>query len=74
MNKARRRQIAEVINSIEIIKGVIEEIRDDEEDAYDNMPESLQESDRGEAMQEAVEFLENACDSLDEALDNLTNI
>ena len=30
MNKARRRQIAEVINSIEIIKRVIEEIRDDE--------------------------------------------
>ncbi len=38
--------------------------------AYDNMPESLQESERGQAMYQAVENLESAIDSLSEALDH----
>ena len=40
----------------------LEEIKDEEQDAYDNLPESFQESDRGEAMTEAIENLENAMD------------
>lgn len=72
MNALRRKQITEVINRIsyieELVGEVIEmanEIRDAEEEAYDNLPESLQESERGEAMQEAYENIENAMCDLD---------
>jgi hypothetical protein len=34
----------------------------------------LQESERGEAMQEAIEQLETACDNLDEAISALQEI
>lgn len=41
---------------------------------YDNMPEGLQESERGEQLQETVEALEMACDSRDEVIDGLGEI
>ena len=49
-------------------------MKDEEEDKFDNMPEGLQESERGEAMQEAIEQLETACDNLDEAISSLQEI
>ena len=49
-------------------------MKDDEEEKFDNMPEGLQESERGEAMQEAIEQLETACDSLDEVISALEEI
>ena len=45
-------------------------MRDEEEEKFDNLPEGLQKSKRGEAMQEAIEQLETACDNLDEAIDS----
>ena len=47
---------------------------DDEQDKFDNMPEGLQESERGEAMQEAIEQLETACENLDEVINCLQEI
>lgn len=72
MNANRRRAIEECIakiNDAEYIIGemrdVIESIRDDEEEAHDNLPESLQDSEKGEAMQEAIGNLESALDSIE---------
>ena len=38
---------------------------------FDNFPESLQESVRGEAMQEAIDNMESALDSIDEAISSV---
>lgn len=38
---------------------------EEEQEAYDNMPESLQESDRGCTMQEGLDNLQSAIDSLE---------
>ena len=38
------------------------------------MPEGLQESERGERMQEAIENLESAAGSVEEAVDSLNGI
>ena len=62
MNKERRKKIRDVLQEIAVLKGVIEEIRDEEYDAYENIPDSL----KGEQMEEYI-------DSLDEAVDNITN-
>ena len=40
---------------------------DEEQDCLDNMPENLQESDRYQKMESAIENLESAVDSIDEA-------
>lgn len=65
MNNERRKEIAKAIHSIE---SVIQDILSDEEEAYDNMPESLQGSERGIASEEAQDSLSAAIEALEEAV------
>jgi len=83
MNKARRKRIASVIETLENItnydliettKDEIEDILWEEEDAYDNMPENLQYSMRGEESSDAIDSLQEAVDALEEAIDALNEL
>ena len=74
MNAQGRKEIAKYISTLEDIKDKLESMMDDEQDKFDNMPEGLQESERGEAMQEAIEQLETACENLDEVINCLQEI
>lgn len=74
MNKIRRTKIKEQIEAMEIIKSNIEDILSEEQDAFDNMPESLQYSERGETSQDAIDSLDNAISSLEDALEELQGI
>ena len=66
MNAKRRNAIDSVINELiekfEEIKAEaidqLSEIRDEEQEAYDNLPEALQDSERGENMQNCIDALE----------------
>ena len=46
----------------------IEEIKDEEQEAYDNLPESLQDGEKGEKMTDAVDNLDSAYSSLEDAI------
>lgn len=72
MNNARRKEIDKLTAQIEEIKEAIEALRDGEQEAFDNMPESLQDGERGEKMQSAIDALEYAADDLQECLDHLS--
>ncbi len=74
MNKSRRKNLATIIETLEAMKSSLEDVRDEEESAFDNLPESIQESERGETMQEIVDALYDACDSLEETIDSLNEI
>ena len=50
---------------------VVESTREEEQDKFDNMPESLQSSSRGEDLQTTIEYLESAASQLEEAKDCL---
>ena len=65
MNKERRKRIKDAIRKIE---SLVQNILDEEQDAYDNMPESLQMSDNGMVSEEAQESLEAAIEALEEAI------
>lgn len=67
MNKARRDQLRMVIQKIENIIKTVETILYDEQDAYDNIPDSLKESDRGMESMEAQDNMEAAIEALEEA-------
>ena len=73
MNKARRKRIEDVQSRLEELKQEIDGILAEEQEAYDNMPESLQEGERGEAMQEAIDALESAVSSCEEIDEYLTD-
>ena len=71
MNQERRTKIDKALALMADAKAIIEEVLDEEQEAYDNMPEGLQASERGEAMQEAITNLEDANSSADEIEDYL---
>ena len=71
MNKARRKQIEAIKNLLTTIQTDLEAIKDDEQEAYDNLPESLQDGEKGEKMTEAIDNLETACSALEEIHGNL---
>lgn len=74
MNKQNRRDLQGYVDSLEEIKSNIETMMEDETEKLDNMPEGLQESERGEVMQEAIDNLESAASSIEEAIDYLNEI
>lgn len=69
MNKVRRKRISDAIEKLEKIMAEFEDIRDDEQDCFDNLPESLQYSERGETMEEAVDVLDTVLDNINDAID-----
>ena len=74
MNKKRRKEIENLRESISETKAKLQDLLYEEQQAFDNMPESIQESERGEEMQEIIEYMEAAIDSLEEATESLTEI
>lgn len=71
MNKARRTRLAAIYDKITELQEMIGEIRDEEQEAMDNMPESLQGSERYETMEAAVSALEEAIDNMGYAADSV---
>lgn len=71
MNKARRTKLQTIADQISALRGEIEELREEEQAAFDNLPDSFQGSSRGEAMEKAVDTLDGAMDDLDVVVEAL---
>ena len=74
MNKSRRATLNMIANALQELKSQLETVRDEEQDAFDNMPESFQESERGETMQEMIDNMDYANDSLDDAISYISEV
>lgn len=79
MNKERRKaidalreRIENIQNEINEIEGEIESVRDEEQEYFDNMPESFQSGDKGQAAEAAIEQLDGALESIQEIGNLLT--
>lgn len=71
MNDARRKQLALIKSQVEELVSRVESVRDDEQAAYDNMPEGLQQATNGEKSVDAVSTLDDALTSLGDAVNQL---
>lgn len=85
MNNIRRKKIKDIEQNIlyyinnkiynillfSSIKENILAILTEEEEAYENYPENLQNSFRGEAMQDAIEYLEESIQNLEDIIENV---
>lgn len=69
MNNARRKNLTNIRARIEELKSDLELLLEEEQEAFDNMPESIQYSDRGETMEEGISALEDAVSSLEESME-----
>ena len=74
MKEERLKTLKRCLNMIQNAHDVLEEVRDEEQDAYDNLPEGLQYSERGDLMQEAVDNLDEAVDYLNDVLSSLEDV
>lgn len=74
MNKERRKRIADAIVAIGKIESLVQNILDDEQDAYDNMLEGAKSSENGIISEEAQENLDSAIEALEEAISYLEEI
>ena len=85
MNNQRRKQLNNIsarigriavpadIDELESIKSEIEDVLWDEQMAFDNMPESLQDSMRGEMSQDAQSNMEDAISRIDDFIADYEN-
>jgi hypothetical protein len=71
MNNDRRNQLGRIIERLRDAHADLVAVIDDEQSYYDNMPESLQSSDKGDASQEAIDNLSSAGDSIESAISDL---
>ena len=74
MNKTRRKRLEDIIGKLEEQKDELYQLYEEEQEAYNNMPESLQESERGQIASEFVDSLETEYDSLEDVITNLQEI
>ena len=73
MNKDRRKALADLVKDIEALAqrrdelvSELEAIKDEEQEYFDAMPESLQSGEKGSGAEEAIGHLETACEALEE--------
>lgn len=73
MNNTRRKSLRELIEKMEGLKLEIEEIRTEEEEYYNNMPEAFQDGDKGDRAQTVIEYLDEAMTAAGDVIENLTS-
>lgn len=71
MNKSRRTQISKIWDKIIELKQELEMLRDEEQEAFDNLPESFQYGEKGEKMESAINEMDQAISSMEEVEQNL---
>ena len=68
MNATRRETLDKAVALLEEAKSLIDGAAEEERDAYDNLPEGLQEAERGQRMDEAATELEEASSTIDDVI------
>lgn len=67
MNRERRKELSRAIHLIEQAAEIVEVVRDAEQEAFDNLPESFQNAERGQDIELWI-------DELDQFLDEITMV
>lgn len=80
MNNARRKKLKAIYQRVDDLNGLLSNVKnladellsdlqdecDGEEESHGNLPESLQNGDKGQAMQEAIDAMQTALSALEE--------
>lgn len=71
MNVNGRKELEKADALLEQALEIISAIKDEEQEKYDNMPESFQNGEKGGRLQEGIDALQEAEDEITSAKDNL---
>lgn len=67
MNKARRKELGRAFDLCCEAQEILEAVKEEEQEAYENLPENFRYGERGEEMQGYIEMIEEADGYLDDA-------
>jgi hypothetical protein len=73
MNKNRRKRLESIQEKITLLREDLELLKGEEQDYFDNMPENLQGSDKGQKAEDCIINLEGALIDIESACDNIDN-
>lgn len=68
MNKQNREDLQKAIDKATEAMETIRRIAEEEREKFDNLPEGLQQGDKGQAIEQAADGLEQAADEIDSAV------
>lgn len=74
MNARRRKELQKAMELIEQAWAIVEAVKEEEIEAFENLPEGLQRSAQGEAMEEIAYGLEDVVGTLEEQAEYLNEI
>jgi exonuclease VII small subunit len=81
MNATQRKTLNEYISKLEniqadlqVIRDEIDQMKDTEQEKYDNMPESFQDGEKGEKLQQVIDYLEESVNAFESANDSITEM
>lgn len=74
MNKKRRKAISVVSQKLSSIRDELGAIQDEETFSRENIPENLQSSEVYENSEETSDYIENAINNIEAAIDDLNSI
>jgi len=74
MNYERRKNLERAMEILAIVRGIIEDAKEDEEESFGNLPENLQGSELGMKLESCVEGLEEALSSIDDVVETLQKV
>jgi len=74
MNKARRKELEKALKMLEDAKEIIGFVQEEEQEAFDNMNEGLQQTETGQTIEQKASELEEAASSLEDIVESLEEV
>tara|TARA_R110000796_G_scaffold58748_4_gene135538 strand:+ start:273 stop:518 length:246 start_codon:yes stop_codon:yes gene_type:complete len=74
MNEQRRRALRSVLKDLDVLSESLNHEAGGEDEAYENMPESLQDTERGQVLLENSETLYRIQDAIDGAIEEIDKL
>jgi hypothetical protein len=74
MNKQNRKDLEGALGLINQSMEIISAVKEEEEEKYDNLPEGIQDSEKGEKFQENIDNLEYTISDLESVVENVNNV
>lgn len=71
MNKQRRKAISEIIEQMEDLALRLEELQSDEQEAFDALPDSFRDGEKGDNMQSNISDIEETANEIRYGIDRL---
>lgn len=68
MNKARRTKLHKAIELLEQVNSILEDCNQEENEYYDNMPESFQSGEKGDKAQQAISSIDDAYNQIEDTI------